>query len=1649
MHDAVAAAGDGSREVKEVKFVDGVDGADAKVSPRAQSTGNLRAGPTNAPVLKQAATSGGGLGRVSSNNAGDNVHWTPASLSAAAQSKIIGGVLGGAPTRGTARTQTGNATGGGKLRGIFAGKVEDTDEQTGLSRVVSSGVTRSEHARDFKARLDMIVASEENMDAIARKLYIKFGGDADRLPELKDLLESKWSFPPRVFPLLLTGLRRVAGQAEIPSHVDEEQWIQAFSRWLHVLQERVSGAKVSRNCFVQKRSGDDLAELYLEGKKLGEGAFGEVHLMLHKTLGVARVVKQVSKTQLGIAEEQIEAEVALLKSLDHPHIVRIFEAFETDETLLIVMDYAEGGDLASVITKVQLHNEQLEESWVCACISQIASALEYMHSKGVIHCDMKPANVMLLQPFDRDLLPKAEPHALLVDFGIAEIFEERGGGASGVKGTPAYMAPEGFEGRLTTKSDIWALGCIVYEMLSGGKRPFKSTTNVFMLYCDVANNQPDFDGLPPVARALTEQLLAKDPKVRPSAAECRLDPWFAELNERLLQTKDVKELVNFGHRSHFDRAVMFSIAARLGMQEERDLYDIFKAIDTNNDGRLSLEELSAGLLKLGMSQRDSQSLMAVLDCDQSNDISYTEFVAAALKKDENLTGRRIEHAFQTFDLDGDGSISMYELRFMLSGEGPLSDFLPDGSTVEQVMEEVSGGGEVITLDMFKAYILREGHDDDRFTNYRVGSATASGASAAQAGADNADRPGKLSALVNELDEGEADVKPGKLSDGVIKEPTKEFREFPPFHEWLTEILQASHDDASFGISLRYADPVVEAAYVAHNIPQTCTQFAFLCLVLVVYCAWSLLTSNWVWSPVISKWHEPVFVAHNIGWLSLGISGVVVAAVCHQRLKTKLPRGSTPAQVDAYDKAALRFERALCSWACLIPWVSCYFANRFRVAKLFNVDPLDTFGSMNSDYDLIVAILSTLMFLCMRTHMRFVCVLPLALSCFFGYASTAFWWGTADEARCVEVEESRAWWAWPAILMAMMAALAMAGQMVVEHHRRINFLSLYASHGVLKNTHSDDPELVLDMGGPRGANALAVTRSARLKKVLEVIRRFSESSDGVSRPMRQAFLSLLNILQSVREDVAESDRLLVIDVSHQIEKHNVAGSAREALLGMFDEAPSPEETAHAGTPPDRIDVTSTEPKKASWGWDVLSHDHPLLAPFEQLVLPVVAEACTLSGQNDAVAAVAERRARSFVQELIGPRFQTSRSSEARAALAVHSAHWLAQQTGLWRAMNPWERVALLIAAASLHCAGSGGAFAEDPVLARAVSSSRALEIYDSSGLAEYADVLRRLIKRLLARARPRSMLDDAHTVRVALEIDDNIVASARARAEVASVVIGAADFSFLALPADLHRPWTKLCTDEAADRARCQELDMAGWLSGVIEILALPMFETLSKVAGGALQGGLAAPLSNLRENSLHWKKHALRVAAVESLPLPMPLPTVPEMNFELTTDDRPKNVEQAAAAVISSAPDDPASPVQESTVDDVSTLGPEAAAALVSTLQSAAAITAPDVDECATLVPGMATIQIAPGRAGIMQSDAATLLNAPLPIIVDDCATIAPGQDLQHLRAAAQADETVEALEAQLRTQQTKVDEAQRHALPGQVLTPPPADKDDAYRTLA
>jgi len=1195
--------------------------------------------------------------------------------------------------------------------------------------------------------------------------------------------------------------------------------------------------------------------------------------------------------------------------------------------------------------------------------------LDYMHSRGVIHCDLKPGNTMLLTPFSmEDAMNGSRPHVLLVDFGLAEIFDEQValGGPATVKGSPAYLSPEGFDGKLTQKSDTWALGVMLYEMLVGA-RPFRGTNNIFVLYCQVANNEPAFEKVPEVPRSLVVALMAKDPQARISARQCFDHEWLrsalSELDDHLQMPEGLGRPT-----SYFYRAVTFCMAAALGMKDLSRDTQLFENFDTDKSGQLDTEELKAGLARLGLRQ-DPSGLMAAMDLDQDGQISYTEFLAATLCLDEERGERLMRYAFGTFDLDGDGFISMPELRQLLSGEGVLvADVLPDGQTVDEVMEEVSSGEGEISFSRFRTYLTRS----YRSASERPMSAGIRGLvrnrtkelDVEQDLGDPCDQedemePEDASDLMNRLDEIEEHEEededslpeegPGRgLLRGTTGQLENSSEELLGFHQWLDDLFQDQRRDARLTFLLRFRDPRVEAAYVSHYLPATLRQAQVYSLPVAAYAVWAVTTEHFDWQPSLLVWTPSVQAVNNLAWLVIFVGALLMFAAIAiwlwkrrkkgealrargRQLSGKADKQLVQAESE-FDRQAVVAEHILCAWTVVTPWVACFFANRRRLAALWGLQALEVFTAVSNDYEVILTMLGTLMFFSMRTNLSFAHALPMSLSCILAYAISSIVLQSNIEVEQNAFQNDYSW-GWTGVLLVISSAMCLSGHRNLEYQRRLSFLSLWASFAVLKDIQVDDPATFVDYmaferrasgdaqetpANGAGPQAMRETRLARLKRGQELLRRLSSSPGMGNQAFRNALIGLLDILSSAREDLAQADRLLKPAVGEQLLKQGIDGEAQQKLLDLFDDSapvprlpPKVDKMLDSEGAVNGSDDKERENPTEAWGWEVLPISgpvssarkadvpSPLAGAGESVLVPAVSEA---AGGNSALGS-------SLVESLLEAHRTSPSGGEARAALTLRAANWLARQTGLWTYLGPWERVALLTAAAGLHCAPIGavkamgfkrdvfGALAGgDPLLSHVASSASTMLALSTAGLASIGTTsgrpssrgstaddpnsLWKLVRRLQYRARPPCALEDLKRVRMLLEADESpmpfklemlegfsqeeleeaLAAARERRLLLAGLVLAAADLAFLALPQKQHFAWADLARDD-----REVGIHAPQWLRGLAEVLAIPLYDTLhtlGELAYGASNGHLlAVPLDHLRDHARHWKKHPLLTGA--------------------------------------------------------------------------------------------------------------------------------------------------------------------------------------------
>ncbi|CAJ1394173.1 unnamed protein product [Effrenium voratum] len=180
-----------------------------------------------------------------------------------------------------------------------------------------------------------------------------------------------------------------------------------------------------RQEFIQKNL-QRFHDVYEVQRQLGKGSFGSVFLVSHRTqvdqnkakrVRVCKIINKVKAKEAKTSEAKVREEFAVLKQLDHPHVLRIFEDFEDEEYFYLVMEQCRGGDLGQYVKCLEPMDAQSYEFWVSKVMQHTLSAIAYCHSKAVIHKDLKPENVMLSTTRDT---PVDEMHVVVVDFGLAE-----------------------------------------------------------------------------------------------------------------------------------------------------------------------------------------------------------------------------------------------------------------------------------------------------------------------------------------------------------------------------------------------------------------------------------------------------------------------------------------------------------------------------------------------------------------------------------------------------------------------------------------------------------------------------------------------------------------------------------------------------------------------------------------------------------------------------------------------------------------------------------------------------------------------------------------------------------------------------------------------------------------------------------------------------------------------------------------------------------------------------------------------------------------------------------------------------------------------------------------------------------------------------
>ncbi|XP_076950645.1 calcium-dependent protein kinase 1-like isoform X1 [Bidens hawaiensis] len=478
---------------------------------------------------------------------------------------------------------------------------------------------------------------------------------------------------------------------------------------------------------------EDVRETYTFGRELGRGQFGVTHLVRHKTTREQFACKSIAMRKLINKDdiEDVRREVQIMHHLTgHRNIVELKGAYEDRHSVYLIMELCAGGELFDRII-AKGHYSERAAAGLCR---QIVTVVHNCHTMGVFHRDLKPENFLLLNT-DEDSPLKATDFGLSVFFKPGDVFRD-------LVGSAYYVAPEVLRRHYGAEADIWSAGVILYILLSGVP-PFWGETEQ-SIFDSVLRGNLDFvsDPWPSIsssAKDLVKKMLQSDPKQRLTAVEVLNHPWMREDGDAPDKPIDIAVLTRmkqFRAMNKLKKVALKVIAENLSEEEIIGLKEMFKSMDTDNSGTITFEELKAGLPKLGtkLSESEVRQLMeAVLsiysyfhkypshllilynnviilvsqaDVDGNGTIDYHEFISATMHLNRVEREDHLYKAFEYFDKDSSGYITVEELEHALKKYN-----MGDEKTIKEIIAEVDTDNDGrINYDEFAA-MMRKGNPE--------------------------------------------------------------------------------------------------------------------------------------------------------------------------------------------------------------------------------------------------------------------------------------------------------------------------------------------------------------------------------------------------------------------------------------------------------------------------------------------------------------------------------------------------------------------------------------------------------------------------------------------------------------------------------------------------------------------------------------------------------------------------------------------------------------------------------------------------------------------------------------------------------------------------------------------------------------------------
>ena len=529
---------------------------------------------------------------------------------------------------------------------------------------------------------------------------------------------------------------------------------------VNTVPKNVTEIKVDQRNFITK-SEKNVFDIYEKICELGNGAFGTVYKVKRKNSGfnpIIRALKEISKEKMQNNEEsglELKNEIEILKNIDHPNIMKIFEFFEDDNNIYLINEFCGGGDVASLHDKYG----EFPEFLLKFVMSQVFLAISFLHSNKVVHGDIKRENIAFVydgkyktkEEFERffskifkdkeiqneinevggmDNLSEEAQNIVkelcnyeikILDFGSAKMKkrDKINKKLTGIVGTAYYCSPEVVKEKYDFESDEWACGVMMYILLSNvAPFPGDNEEEIFdnILSKEINVDIPELKSISNNCKDLIKKLCNKNPKQRIKSEEALNHPFFKTgINfSNLLKgiyvenTKELKKIFRNKNSNLFGKKFTNSkfkemVIAYIGLNfpdkvEAQKARKIFLEISGGNKHFLITKETFVSRFEKAfknLTKEEIENLFDSLDQNETGNIEYEELIRALSDRDKLLSNKNLGEAFKFFDKDNNGFITWNEIAEIIYPEGKIPE-----NIMKEFLEEIGQKDENVKIDFY-------------------------------------------------------------------------------------------------------------------------------------------------------------------------------------------------------------------------------------------------------------------------------------------------------------------------------------------------------------------------------------------------------------------------------------------------------------------------------------------------------------------------------------------------------------------------------------------------------------------------------------------------------------------------------------------------------------------------------------------------------------------------------------------------------------------------------------------------------------------------------------------------------------------------------------------------------------------------------------